>query len=39
VAFTAVVNEETKNNFEKEDGIKDTALVLSFMRAVNQVMN
>jgi phosphoribosylanthranilate isomerase len=30
---------DINNNFEKEDGIKDTALVLSFMRAVNQVMN
>jgi len=30
---------DVNNNFEKEDGIKDTALVLSFMRAVNQVMN
>jgi len=30
---------DINNNFEKEPGIKDTALVLSFMRAVNQVVN
>jgi len=30
---------DINNNFEKADGIKDTALVLSFMRAVNQVIN
>jgi len=30
---------DINHNFEKEDGVKDTALVLSFMRAVNQVMN
>lgn len=30
---------DINQNFEKEPGIKDTALVLSFMRAVNQVVN
>ena len=30
---------DINNNFEKEPGVKDTALVLSFMRAVNQVDN
>ena len=30
---------DINNNFEKEPGLKDTALVLSFIRAVNQVVN
>ncbi|MEI8053319.1 MAG: hypothetical protein WCH52_06185 [Bacteroidota bacterium] len=30
---------DINNNFEKESGLKDTALVLSFIRAVNQVIN
>lgn len=30
---------DINNNFEKEPGVKDTALVISFMRAVNQVDN
>jgi phosphoribosylanthranilate isomerase len=30
---------DLNNNFEKEPGMKDTSLVLSFIRAVNQVVN
>lgn len=30
---------DINNNFEKEPGVKDTSLILSFMRAVNQVDN